>query len=315
LAQQRYEEAEHQLREALKIYRQRGVRDARLIFALGVMQNIFALSGRDDEAERVIDQAWAALQDYDTSAAESASETALDVINYCGDFACYFAATGKPQKAADFLQRAALAAERLRDPVESVHGLTGLAIVRLRLGDKAGYQKECAKLVRLARRVVDDELRLGCIRVSCFGPNGVEDPNLLVKLAQEFAANNSLGTPYIDRAVLGTAHYRAGQYEQAAQCLNEAIAKFPSDAPPSHGPDLVRQLLLAMTKWQLGEQDEARRMLREFKPRLDESLQSPWIYWDHRAVLEIRRQEAEALIKPKEADEGGEKEIENSDDP
>jgi tetratricopeptide (TPR) repeat protein len=313
-AQQRYEEAEHQLREALTINSQRGVRGERLVFALRILQNVLAFSGRHDKAEGVIDQAWAALQDYDTSVVESATETGLDVTDYCGDFACYFAARGKPQKAADFLQRAALAAERLRDPVESAHSLTDLAIVRLRLGDEAGYRKDCAKLVQLAPRIVEDELRLDCIRVSCLGPNA-DDSNLLVKLAQEFAANNSLGTPYIDRAVLGTAYYRAGQYDQAAQCLNEALAKFPSDAPPSHGPDLVRQLLLAMTKWQLGEHDEARRMLRDLQPRLDERLRSPWIYWDHRAVLEIRRREAETLIKPKEGDEGGEKEIGNGDDP
>jgi Flp pilus assembly protein TadD len=134
----------------------------------------------------------------------------------------------------------------------------------------------------------------------------------LVKLAAEFAANNSLRTPYIDLAVLGTAHYRAGQYEQAAQSLEEAVAQFPSDAPPSHGPDLVRQLLLAMTKWQLGEPDEARRMLREIQPRIDERFRSPWINWDGRAVLEIRRREAEALIEPDQAQEAVENESRTS---
>jgi hypothetical protein len=63
------------------------------------------------------------------------------------------------------------------------------------------------------------------------------------------------------------------------------------------------ELLLAMTKWQLGDHDEARAMLRELQPRIDERLQSPSIYWDTRAVLEIRRREAEALIKSLEPDE------------
>jgi hypothetical protein len=62
-----------------------------------------------------------------------------------------------------------------------------------------------------------------------------------------------------------------------------------------------------MTKWQLDDRDEARRMLRELQPRIDERLRSPWINWDGRAVLEIRRREAEALIKPDEAAEAVEK--------
>jgi hypothetical protein len=140
----------------------------------------------------------------------------------------------------------------------------------------------------------------------------VEDPTLLVKLVEEFAANNSLGTPNIELAVLGAAHFRAGQYEQAARHLEASIAKFASDGPPSNGPslgsDLMPQLLLAMTKWQLGEHDEALRMLRELQPRIEERIRSPSTLWDHRAVLEIRRREAEAMIEPMEADEAVENE-------
>ena len=94
----------------------------------------------------------------------------------------------------------------------------------------------------------------------------------------------------------------------------QPLPNFPPNAPPSHGPDLVRQLVLAMTKWQLDEHDEARRMLRELQPRIDERLRSPWINWDGRAVLEIRRREAEAMIKPKEADEAVENESRTNDE-
>jgi hypothetical protein len=139
----------------------------------------------------------------------------------------------------------------------------------------------------------------------------VEDPNLVVKLAEDFAANNSLRTPYRDLTVLGAAHFRAGHFKEAVQCLEQSIAELPSDAPLSHGPGqgFMPQLLLAMTKWQLGDHDDARRMLRELQPRMDESLRAPWIYWAHRAALEIRRREAEAMIKPNEADEA----VENGD--
>jgi non-specific serine/threonine protein kinase/serine/threonine-protein kinase len=311
-AQQRYDHAETRLHDALEIYRQRGIRGRQHINALVILQQVLASSGRHDEAERVIEQAWAAMQEYDELPQRFATSPVDDVIGPCAAFACYFATIGQPEQAAEFAHRAALAAQRVRNPIDSAQALTGLAIVRLRLGDQIGYREACAELVQLAPRIADDELRLDCIRVSCLGADAVEDPSLLVKLAAEFAANNSLRTPYIDLAVLGTAHYRAGQYEQAAQCLEEAVAQFPSDAPPSHGPDLVRQLLLAMTKWQLGEPDEARRMLREIQPRIDERFRSPWINWDGRAVLEIRRREAEALIEPDQAQEAVENESRTS---
>jgi serine/threonine protein kinase len=302
-AQQRYGDAEHQLHEALQVYHQRGVKGGRLIFALGVLQHVLAASGRHDEADRVTNQAWAAMQEYDTSIPEFVTELGMDVTYYCADFACYFAETGRPQKAADFLHRAARATERARNPVESANALTSLAIAGLRLGDEAGYREACAKLVQLAPRIADDELRLNCIRVPTLGPDAVEDPSVLVKLAEEFAADNSLRTPYIDLRVLGAAHFRIGQYGRAAQCLEQSLAQSPSDAPPRHGPDIMPELLLAMTKWQLGDHDEARGMLREIQPRIDERLQSPSIYWDTRAVLEIRRREAEALIESLEPDE------------
>jgi hypothetical protein len=54
-------------------------------------------------------------------------------------------------------------------------------------------------------------------------------------------------------------------------------------------------------------------MLRELQPRIEERLRSPWIYWDHRAVLEIRWREAEAMIQPKEADEAVENNSRTSD--
>jgi tetratricopeptide (TPR) repeat protein len=297
-AQERYDDAKPPLLEALEIYRQLGIRGSQ-IDALATLQQVLASSGRHDEAERVIEQAWAAMQKYE----ELPPEFRMYVNYYCNAFACYFATIGRPERAAEFADRAARAAEQARNQVEYAGALTGLAIMRLRLGDEAGYRDACSKMLQLAPRIADDDVRLNCIRVPNLGPDAVEDPNLLVKLAEEFAANNSLRTPHRDLTVLGAAHFRAGHFEEAVKCLEQSIAQLPSEVSLSDGPSqgFMPKLLLAMTKWQMGAHDEARRMLRELQPRIEERLRAPWLYWDHRAVLEIRRREAEALIKPEEA--------------
>ncbi|MEI4908457.1 hypothetical protein Q8G40_30710, partial [Klebsiella pneumoniae] len=71
--------------------------------------------------------------------------------------------------------------------------------------------------------------------------------------------------PYI----LGVALYRAGQYERAAVELEKSIA--------AQGDSLlvnIQRLFLAMTKWQLGERDEARRLLAEIQSAIGEKYKS-----------------------------------------
>jgi hypothetical protein len=107
----------------------------------------------------------------------------------------------------------------------------------------------------------------------------------------------------MDVDLLGRAHYRAGHYKEAAQFLEQSIAQSPSDAPPSHGTVHGSQLFLAMTKWQLGQHDDARRLLHEIEPAIDKLLDTPTFRWGERAAMEVYRREAETLIEPKEANE------------
>jgi hypothetical protein len=58
-----------------------------------------------------------------------------------------------------------------------------------------------------------------------------------------------------------------------------------------------------MTKWQQGKYDDARRMLREIRPAIDKRLETPTLLWHRRVNRELIRNEAVALIEPKEADE------------
>jgi serine/threonine protein kinase len=300
--QRQFDEAEPPLREALEVYRQLGIRGHRPINTLVFLQLVLASAGRHDEAERVIEQAWAEMQGYDELSPEFAMYPAADVTANCAGFAYYFATIGKQTEANEFLRRATLAQQRLRNPHDSAGALGAVAQVRLRLGDEAGYREACATFVHLPMRIGDDDFNAGRIWTCCLGPDAVEDPSALIKQAEEFAANNSMHAPYVDLSVLGAAHYRAGHYEQAAQCFEESIATHPSDPPPTHGTVLWPQLFLAMTKWQLGEHHEAHRLLSEIQPLIDKWLETPSNNWQFRVYTEVLRREAEAMIEPNEAD-------------
>src|SRR5262245_15751040 len=230
--QRRYDEAEPPLREALEIYHQQGVRGTMPIFVCRVLQQALGAAGRHDEAARAVQQAWAEMQGYDELPPEFAQSPLDDVTGTCAGFACYFATIGKDAEAAEFLRRATLAQQRLRTPFDSLAALQFLAPTRLRLGDKSGYREACRALadppVRITSKdfVQADDYILGRIYACCLGPEAVDDPNVLVKQAEEFAAHNALQAPYLVLDLLGTAHYRAGHYEEAAQCFEQSIAQF-----------------------------------------------------------------------------------------
>jgi non-specific serine/threonine protein kinase/serine/threonine-protein kinase len=302
IGQHKYDEAAIRLREVIEIYQQQGGRNRRLIHAWGMLPLALSSSGRHDEAERAIHEAWDVMKGDDEHVTNfKIPHDVADITYYCLSFAYYFDAMGKHQEAADFAHKAALTAQRLRKPLEPAQMLVYVAIARLRLGDKAGYREACAPLRSVPLRFTDDDFNLGCIWICCLGPGAVDDPTLLVREAEKLASHNSFHAPYVDFSLLGAAHYRAGNYKQAAQCLEQSIAKYPSDPPPTHGTAIWPQLLLTMTKWQQGEHDEAKRLLADVKPASDKHVQSQTMYWHRRAVTEILRREAEALIESAKA--------------
>jgi serine/threonine protein kinase len=319
--QRRYDAAELLLRESLEIYRQRGVRGTDPMCVCRDLQLTLAAAGRHDEADRAIEEAWAEMQDYDNLPPEFA-QFPTEVADTCAGFAYYYATIGREKDAAEFLRRATLAQERLQNPIDSFNALQTLARMRLRLGDLSGYREACAKLaVPLSSgandaswEYWDDEVNMGRIFTCCLGPNAVDDPNVLVKQAEECAAHNRLQAPYLDLVLLGSAHYRAGHYQEAAQYCEESIAQYPSDPPPSHGTVLAPQLFLAMAKWQMGQRDDARSLLREIEPAIEKSLATPNLLWTRQLTKDQLRREAEALIEPKARDEAVENESSSNDE-
>ncbi len=126
-----------------------------------------------------------------------------DVTNDYANFAYYLATTHREEEAAELVRKAALGAKRLTDAYASANALYCVALMQLRLGDKAGHRATCKRLVDLPVRTK------WAIWTPCLAPNALEDLNLLATRAEEFVANNSLSKDHFGLCILGAAHFRA----------------------------------------------------------------------------------------------------------
>jgi serine/threonine protein kinase len=188
--------------------------------------------------------------------------------------------------------------------VTEADALFGLALMQLRRGDKAGYRETCNALVDLPVRSIYAVNNLRPVWPLCLAPDALDDMSRLVKRAEEIVADKSLNQGSHYRPfMLGASLFRAGRYQEAAEQLEQSIAEYP--ALPPHGFDSLnyQRLLLAMTKWRQGREDEARRLIAEAQPPVDKELQAPSTLWGRRTMLELLRDEAEAMIDPKTTDE------------
>jgi serine/threonine protein kinase/tetratricopeptide (TPR) repeat protein len=183
----------------------------------------------------------------------------------------------------------------------SADALYSIALMQLRLGDKSGYRATCKTLVNVPLDKLTGKFIARPVWTPCIGPGALDDPTLPVKLAEQIVANNSIKDSHYELFLLGAANYRAGQYEQAAQRLEQSIATPPSDSATTSLS--YPRLFLTLTKWRQGHQDEARKLLAETLPAVDKERQLPSTDWNRRATLELLRDEATALIEPKKANE------------
>ncbi|HEX2475066.1 MAG TPA: serine/threonine-protein kinase [Lacipirellulaceae bacterium] len=242
---------------------------------------------------------------YDEHPAEIAAEKQQPYGIACHyvRLAYFLAHTHREVEAAECARKAADVAKRITDPVHLITVLWAMAPVQLRMGDHAGYRATCQALVEVPLDDVDDFTKMRQIFAWVHGPNALDDLSLPVKRAEELAAHNSIGRRDFILFDLGAAHYRNHQYERAVEQLEASIAAYPSDPEPGHDPISLQRLFLAMTKWQLGQQHQARQLLEKTLTDIDKDLQSTSLGWNQRAALEVLRREAKTLIEPKEANE------------
>jgi non-specific serine/threonine protein kinase/serine/threonine-protein kinase len=194
------------------------------------------------------------------------------------------------------------------DPATSANALYSIALMQLRLGDEAGYRATCKALIDLPDYDANVVTKSRTIWTPCLAPDALDDLSLPVKRAEKLVASIPLNERHFGLYVLGAALYRAGQYERADERLKESIDAHPSGPLPDFDTTTYQRLLLAMTKWQLGQRDAARQLLAETLAAVDEELQSPSISWNRRATLELLRDEAGALIGKNTPDQAAENE-------
>jgi hypothetical protein len=251
------------------------------------------------------------MEIYDERAAKIATDIAsdpfpginLEIIYSHLHYAFFLVATHREQEAAEYVRRATLSAKRLADSVDMANALRSIALAQLRLDDKAGYRATCKVMADLPIDSADDLTKLRWINMLCCGPDALEDMSLVVQRAEQLVANNSLGQRHFVLFASGSALFRDGQYQRAAERLEESIAVYPKSPEP--GLDIInwQRLFLVMTKWKLGEQEAARQLLAETISDVDKRIESPSCLPDYRAWLEILRRETVALCERNDADE------------
>jgi serine/threonine protein kinase/tetratricopeptide (TPR) repeat protein len=258
------------------------------------------LTGRPKDAETAYCRAVEIYNQHE--AEEIAADTTSSVhstINIDSVWLAYYlGCIHREDEAAKFIRKAVLSARRVTEPIPSALAFYQTALVQIRFGDNAGYQESCKALVDLSLASADDSTKARTILTWCHAPDAIEDLSLTVKRAEELAAHNSIDSPHIIPYIVGAAHYRAGHYERAALEFEKSIATYPTD---SHIGDRIinwQRLFLAMTKWQLSQQDEARQLLAEIQPAIDAELHSLSTPFNYRLTLEVLRREAETMIEP-----------------
>jgi tetratricopeptide (TPR) repeat protein len=268
------------------------------------------VSAKSEDAEAAFKRA---MEIYDQHRAEIENESdpiyIREIVRLYTCAAYYLSATDRAQQAADYVGRASANAKRLTDPTFLADSLYYVALMQARLGDTAGYRATCETIVKVP---ISEIVPLGKSRpivTPCLLPGALEDPRVPIKLAEEFLAANPLNDPSFGPYLLGAALHRAGQFDEAAKQLEKAIELYPSGPPLRTHKISSKRLLLAMSKWKLGQRDAARELLSKTLPAVEAERQNPTSKWNSRATLELLRDEATALI------EQGDEAVENKPRP
>jgi WD40 repeat protein/serine/threonine protein kinase/tetratricopeptide (TPR) repeat protein len=169
---------------------------------------------------------------------------------------------------------------------------------RLLTGDTRGYRRVCRDMLKKFGTSVDAYNQAVTARVCTLADQAVADPKEPLALAARVVAQAPKNFWYLH--VLGRAHYRAGQYAQAAKRLHESLKVNPKWSAVG-----LNWLMLALVHHRQGEARQARRWLDKAAKWMDkktresftgnrEALPILWVDW---AECQLLRREAEKAIR------------------
>ena len=167
------------------------------------------------------------------------------------------------------------------------------ALARCAAGDHAGYRTACAELIERFGRTSNSAEASDVVTACVLKPDALDDPTQLVPLGRLTT------TRYVGSVrVLGTTHYRAGQFQKALRCFEKGSRI--AEARP------WELLFEAMTRCRLGQTEQAKQCLaaaaqwveRANHPDPDDltGLQPAWGGWYEKVQVPITMREAESLI-------------------
>jgi serine/threonine protein kinase/Flp pilus assembly protein TadD len=180
-----------------------------------------------------------------------------------------------------------------------------IAPLRLYLGDVEGYRRVCGEMLERFSHTADLAVAERTAQDCLLAPDAVPDLRPVMQLADRAVTGTQHHTGY--RYFLltrGMADYRAGQFANALDWLNQSLSLAREPRYGSESELVARTyLFLAMAHHRLGHADQARHALDQARQRIQSTykatsggkprtLEVPLAY-------EISRKEAEALIQVK----------------
>lgn len=170
------------------------------------------------------------------------------------------------------------------------------ALVLLKQGDRAGYQRLCARLLKRFGETTNPQIRNTVVWTCVLGDASVTNPARLVELQKK--SDNLLRRDYQLANTLGAALYRAGDIQGALKQLESAVVLNRRGGTPGDW------LFQAMAHHRAGNPVKAKQLLDRSVLLIDRinsassrtNLLAPTLRWEVRLELDLLRRETEALL-------------------
>jgi len=173
------------------------------------------------------------------------------------------------------------------------------ALVRAAVDDEKGYRAACRTVLDCFEKSDEREVLNQVAWTSAIGTDVIDDYRRVVKLTDRTMADVD-GPMHHLQNTRGAVLYRADEFDEAAEQLEEAVADHWKGGTPWDW------FFLAMAHHELGNADDAQDWLDKAVEWMDEEDSDedegrPALGWDQQLELEILRQEAETLLTVRRA--------------